>query len=278
MLRIGEFSRLSRVTVKTLRFYDELGLLKPAKVDAESGYRYYSPEQLLTVKRISALKEQGFTLEQIVPFLREEATAEDVKASLLAKRAEMERQIREAERQLQGIEGRLRYLDRQTDGAGEREFRIREVPPMRVASVRDVVPRSGLCLLLDEVSRFAESSGEGPHGAMTIIQHAVHGTTSDEGDEVVDIEVAVPITADVPGGGRAKVRLLPGIPRAASCVHRCDPYASSCSAVSELISWIAERGETVAGSEPIRELYLTPDRQMYGNRRRAELLIPLLPL
>lgn len=278
MLRIGEFSRLSRVTVKTLRFYDELGLLRPAKVDEESGYRYYSPEQLLTVKRIAALKEQGFTLEQIAPFLREEAAAEDVKAALLAKRAEMERQIREAERQLQGIEGRLRYLDRQGEVSGEYEFRIREVPPERVASVRDVVPRSRLCLLLDEVSRYAESSGEGPHGAMTIVQHAVHGTTEEEGEELVDIEVAVPIAAEPPGDGRVKVGLLPGIPRAASCVHRCDPYASSCSALSELISWIADRGERVAGSEPIRELYLTPDRQMYGNRRTAELLIPLLPL
>lgn len=70
MMKISAFAKVSGISIKTLRYYDELGLLKPAHVDEQSGYRYYSEEQLLTVKRIASYKEQGFTLEQLKPFLK----------------------------------------------------------------------------------------------------------------------------------------------------------------------------------------------------------------
>ena len=63
MFRIGEFSRFSRVSVKMLRHYDELGLLTPAHVDPQSNYRYYSADQLPRLHRIVALKDLGFRLE-----------------------------------------------------------------------------------------------------------------------------------------------------------------------------------------------------------------------
>lgn len=65
MIKIGEFSQLSQVTVKTLHHDDEMGLLKPAHIDAFTNYRYYTVEQLPRINRIMALKELGLTLEQI---------------------------------------------------------------------------------------------------------------------------------------------------------------------------------------------------------------------
>jgi DNA-binding transcriptional MerR regulator len=65
MLKIGDFSRLSQVSIKTLRYYDEVGLLKPAQIDQSSGYRYYSVAQLGQVHRILALRDLGFSLDQI---------------------------------------------------------------------------------------------------------------------------------------------------------------------------------------------------------------------
>ena len=62
MLKIGDFSKLSRVSIRMLRHYDEIGLLAPGKVDAFTGYRYYGEEQLPTIYRINALKEMGFGL------------------------------------------------------------------------------------------------------------------------------------------------------------------------------------------------------------------------
>ena len=65
MLKIGEFSRLSRVSIRMLRHYDEIGLLRPAQLDAQTGYRYYSEEQLPLVWRVAALRDMGFSLAAI---------------------------------------------------------------------------------------------------------------------------------------------------------------------------------------------------------------------
>ena len=65
MFKIGEFSKLTQIPVKTLRYYDELGLLKPVEVDRFTGYRYYSAGQLPRLNRVLALKDLGFSLEQI---------------------------------------------------------------------------------------------------------------------------------------------------------------------------------------------------------------------
>ena len=69
MLKIGEFSKLSRVSVRMLRHYDEIGLLKPAEIDRFTDYRYYREDQLPTMCRITALKDMGFSLADIVKIL-----------------------------------------------------------------------------------------------------------------------------------------------------------------------------------------------------------------
>ena len=69
MLKIGEFSKLSRVSIRMLRHYDEIGLLKPAEIDRFTGYRYYNPDQLPVIGRITALKDMGFQLADIVKIL-----------------------------------------------------------------------------------------------------------------------------------------------------------------------------------------------------------------
>jgi DNA-binding transcriptional MerR regulator len=72
MFKIGEFSRLSRVSVRMLRHYDQLGLLTPSQTDPFTGYRYYSAQQLPRLNRIIALRDLGFSLEQIAGMLDEE--------------------------------------------------------------------------------------------------------------------------------------------------------------------------------------------------------------
>ena len=71
MLKIGEFSKLSRVSIRMLRHYDEIGLLKPAQTDSLTDYRYYRADQLPTVCRIAALKDMGIapTKENVDDYL-----------------------------------------------------------------------------------------------------------------------------------------------------------------------------------------------------------------
>jgi len=271
MLKIGDFSKLSRVSVKTLRFYDALGLLRPVVVDENNGYRYYSEEQLLTVKRIAAFKDQGFTLEQIIPFIGENISLEAVKNKLADKQTELHRTIEEAKNQLNEIQGRLQRVEESNAFyAAAHSVTIRSVDSQLAASLRSLVPLAQLCLLLDEATQYVRSYGEDHGSSLIILRH-----DQDTETNLADIEVALPIPNPIPGSNRVKVGYLPGIKTAASLVHHCDPYSTSCSASAELEAWISFNGYARDNNAPIRETYLTSDKDMYGKMRLAELLIPV---
>lgn len=87
MYRIGEFSKLTKTTVKALRFYDEAGLLKPAAVDEWTSYRYYTTKQLYPLRKIVALREAGFSIEEIKRIM----SGNDAEGLFADKRAELER-------------------------------------------------------------------------------------------------------------------------------------------------------------------------------------------
>jgi DNA-binding transcriptional MerR regulator len=113
MFKIGDFSRLSRVPVKTLRYYDEIGLLKPTDVDRFTRYRYYSVEQLFRLNRILVLKELGFSLEQIGQLLTDDLTPEQLRGMLRLRRAEIEQQVQAAQLQMAQIDLRLRQIEQE---------------------------------------------------------------------------------------------------------------------------------------------------------------------
>ena len=89
MLKIGEFSKLSRVSVRMLRHYDELGLLAPSEVDPMTGYRYYSERQLIAAGRIAALRALGFGLSETRELLRIYDDRAALDAHLAAQRARL---------------------------------------------------------------------------------------------------------------------------------------------------------------------------------------------
>ena len=90
MLKIGEFSKLSRVSVRMLRHYDEIGLLKPAVIDPFTDYRYYREDQLPTACRIAALKDMGFSLADIVRILEVYDDREKLERFFAARQRELE--------------------------------------------------------------------------------------------------------------------------------------------------------------------------------------------
>src|SRR5687768_10604951 len=109
MLKIGEFAQLSQVSMKTLRHYDALGLLRPSQINPETGYRLYDMKQLADMMRIQALKDCGFTLEEIIPLLQ----MYDLKAieTLLHQRvAAQQKVVAEEQARLQRLIARIRLL------------------------------------------------------------------------------------------------------------------------------------------------------------------------
>lgn len=115
MLKIGEFAQEAEVTVKTLRHYAKLGLLKPAWIDRFTGYRYYAREQMPRLNRILALKDLGFTLEQIGRILQDNLTLDELRGMLRLKCAELERHIEEEQARLARVEARLHQIEHEDD-------------------------------------------------------------------------------------------------------------------------------------------------------------------
>jgi predicted transcriptional regulator YdeE len=115
MLKIGEFSTAAKVSIKTLRYYDQMGLLKPAWKDRFTGYRFYHHSQIEELNRILALKELGFSLEQVQTILLDEITIPQLKTMLRLKQSELEQEIEANMGQLALIEDRLRQME---NGAG----------------------------------------------------------------------------------------------------------------------------------------------------------------
>ena len=111
MFRIGEFSKIAQVPGSLLRYYDQIGLLKPAHIDQWTGYRYYSARQLPRLHRILALKELGLTLEQIARLVDEEISTAEIRGMLALKKAQVEQAVHQELTRLRHIEARLQQID-----------------------------------------------------------------------------------------------------------------------------------------------------------------------
>src|SRR5918998_3626456 len=104
MFRIGHFAKLSQVSVKTLRYYDERGLLRPMHTDLDTGYRYYSAEQFPRLNRILALKGMGLSLEQIASLLEDGLPAAELRGMLRLKQVELQQRIEDEQARLAQVE------------------------------------------------------------------------------------------------------------------------------------------------------------------------------
>src|SRR6266702_4856641 len=139
VLKIGDFSRLSLVSVKALRYYDELGLLKPARVDESTGYRYYSANQLARLNRILAMKDMGLSLEQIAHLLDKEPTPDQIRGMLRLKQVELHQQLEEGRERLDRIEAWLQAFEQEVTMPAY-DVILKKVAPLHVAQMRGVAP------------------------------------------------------------------------------------------------------------------------------------------
>lgn len=248
MFRIGEFSRLSRVSVRMLRHYDQLGLLKPSHTDSFTGYRYYSADQLPRLNRILALRDLGFSLEQIASMLDEELPSEQLLGMLKLKQAEIEQQMQIEQARLVRLEARIHQMN----GKGPRHMYdviLREIESQLVLSWREVVPDDDRIQYMFEeaetyIARFHARADKPP---MTVY----HDPEYREKD--IDAEVILPIKFVIAGNQVMRVLELPKIKMAACVVHTGD-YATIYQAYNALLEWIAANGYCPAG--PVREVYL----------------------
>ncbi len=247
MLKIGEFSRVSQVPVKTLRYYEELGLISPAHVDAFTGYRYYSVEQLPRLNRILALRDLGFSLDQILSIVTEGVSLENLRGMLRLRQAEQAAQVLEAQDRLARVEARLALIERE-GLVSHYDIVLKQVDPIRVAGVRGVIPgyaeQGPLWNTLYRDLNTQSAQFTGP--CLTLYYE------ENEAQPEVDVEVCQPYSGPALGDPKVVVRDLPG-GLMASTIHH-GPYATLSEAYDALLPWIKDNGYRVSG--PARDVYL----------------------
>jgi DNA-binding transcriptional MerR regulator len=276
-LKIGQFARMCQVPVKTLRYYDDVELLKPAHVDSWTGYRYYDPDQIKAVNRILALKELGLSLDQIRQIMREELPFEEMKGMLRLKRAELEQQNREIEEQLRRVDARMRQIEWEGQ-MPEYDVVLKRAEPVKGAMLRDTVSKevatAGSYMHFDELTAYLRSHGltkaniTGP--AVDILYDAPDGAQEDLG-----VAVFIPIDRDVPGTERIRMEELPVVEQMVCVVHH-GPFDTIGAAHVAALEWIEQNGYSVNG--PNRGLYLQYERGGDPNNFITEIQYPVTSL
>jgi DNA-binding transcriptional MerR regulator/effector-binding domain-containing protein len=256
MMNIGDFARNGRVTVRMLRHYDAIGLLRPASVDPVTGYRGYDVAQLSRLNRIIALKDLGFTLEQVSSIIDEKVGIDELRGMLRLRRAELANQLATDRARLAAIEARLRSIE--VEGAmPTNDVQVKKIDPIRVAEVSgvaasfepvSVTPVIGP--LFDELNLRLEAAGVTPAGpALAYYEDAPKGG--------VLVHASFPVNAAEIE--RVDVVDLPGIERAATIMHHGD-MDNVLSTVQTLARWIEENGQTSAGYNREVTLKWAPDK------------------
>ena len=233
MFTVGGFARLAGVSAKVLRSYDAAGLFAPAWVDASSGYRYYSPAQLPTLRRIQALRDVGLGRAEIGALVGGGA---DLRTTLERRRRELEAERRELDR-------RLAILDIRVGGTGPAGA-LEDVVVRRLTgeTVATMDPR--LAVDDDIATAFRELEVHVRDAGARA--HRPPGALPDE-----DL-IFVPIRRTVAPTDRIGVRRLP--PTAAATVLHQGAYATLPAALAGLRAWVAAAGHQATG--PLRILYL----------------------
>ena len=242
LYKIGMFAQMNHITVKALRFYEEQGLLHPAHVDSENGYRYYTMNQMAEIQRITALKQAGFTLEEI-KLINQGADA----ASLLAsKKAALLRKIAELTSQIAVIDG---YLSGQT-GALDAPVLIRKIPAVTVASMEKCIDS------YDELFSFmpemgAEMERLGCRCALPEYCFTHYLEPGYKEDHIL-IETCEAVTEKKEDTELVKFRELPEI--TAACIFHKGSYDKFPETYAAILRFIEDNGYEICGN--IRENYI----------------------
>jgi effector-binding domain-containing protein len=247
LLPIGRFSKMTRLSVKALRHYDELGLLAPAVVDPFSGYRYYTYSQANRAEAIRILRGLDVPLEDV----RELLASEDPEIAgklLRMHRGRLEERLERDRRMLAFIE---RLIERK-EGVMPYEVQVKEVPAQDVAIVRR---RASLATIGKELSEGFAELGEAVGRAGVPMAGPPFLVMPEVIDEETDgdIELAFPLAAPFAGAGEVRGEHVPAT-TVVWTVHR-GPYDEVGPAYHTLTGWIQEHGHEIAG--PPREIYLT---------------------
>jgi DNA-binding transcriptional MerR regulator len=260
MFSIGDFAGLGRVSVRMLRHYDAIGLIRPAHVDPHSGYRYYTAAQLKLLNRVIALKDLGFTLYQVQTMIEDKVDVGELRGMLRLRRAELAAQVELDTLRLAQVDARLRLIE--SEGHMDTgDVVVKNIPPLRVAMLSATAigydhPTSigeNLSPLYPRLMELMEQSGVAMTGSpIAYYQPAPTGP----GDETITVHAAFPIGgAEVGADPGFEVVELPPIELVAAALHQ-GAMSEAFRTGQKLANWIDDNGYRTVPPGYAREIYL----------------------
>ena len=247
-LKIGEFSKMMQVTVKTLRYYEQKGLLLPYEVDEWTGYRYYSIYQMQRLNIIRGLQQQGFTLEEIKELLEDGEQMPSID--------QLTQKIEETEHQLQLLIKRrsqlLKWIDSHKQIKTMEKVNIQSLPEIIVAGHREIIPNydalGALCVnkIGPEMQRLGCKCP--PPGYCFTIEHNKEYRSTD-----IDIEYCEQVEEMGKDSNIIQFKHLPAVEKAL-CIKHLGPYERFHESFAEAFRYMEEQGYKPVG--PLRTSYI----------------------
>ena len=216
MLKIGYFSKLSRISVRMLRHYDDIGLLKPKVVDKWTGYRYYDEAQLIAAGKIQMLKDLGFGLSMIKELLADSEDSDKIGNLLKAKQKDLITEESELREQIKLIDNAIKNLKKEGDFMNY-IVNFKTIPELYVASVRKIIPEytaeGTLWSILTKEIQNQKCKEDSPCYAISVYHDKEYVENN------ADVEVRFAVTGSYKDTEEVKFKTVPSV-RVASCLFK----------------------------------------------------------
>lgn len=280
MIKIGEFSKMSGLSIDALYHYEKMKILMPDEIDKSTGYRGYNASQLITVNKLLALKDAGFLLEEIAGILNNNISAASLLEMLELKAVTLEDKLKNDTDRLERLHTNI-FLIKNNGIPLPDEISIKRVETILAATIRKSFSKnrfdSELESMWSNVNDYIKEKGGRKTVPCMMVYHK--GWTDlkkwvDTNTEILDIEVVEPIIKPLDGNEMVTIYELPAVQKMACIIHK-GPFSTISETCEALYNWIRQNGYSADGA--LREIYHKGDWVTDNqNEYITELQIPIL--
>lgn len=269
MFKIGDFSKLSKISIRMLRHYDEIGLLIPTHINKVNGYRYYSANQLSTTNRIHALKDMGFSLSSIKEILTEYNDRESLIRYLNIHYSQVREHLEDTQKKLLQIETTIERIGR-IDIMKNYDVTIKDFAPKYMMTLRGTIPT-----YQDEGMLWHQLCSETDgHNVQVDVPNYSKAVFYDIGykENYVDVEIQLAVSGNYEDTENVKFRTVPSVTAATAIVKgNFNQLTDACEAIG---NWISDNNYDVDG--PMFNIYhIGPGQDSNSDNWVTEVCFPV---
>lgn len=269
MFRVGEFSNLSKISVKMLRHYDEIGLLIPSSIDDVTGYRYYSAAKLMEAQKIVSLKAMGFRLQEIKTILQEKRVGEDLLSNLQIKKEEHEKALKDLQIRIKSIDEYRRLLEMTKEETYE--IKLISLPQMYIGYIQEHISfiNEQVDLYVTLIEVLAKEKYNQIEGSPLFTIYYEGGCS----DASIVLAVCKEVDKLYENTPFISFKKLDAVSKGVSVFHMGDYEGMDC-AIRAAASWIEENDYHIAG-EIMERYHRNVSNELDSSKWLTEVIIPV---